>query len=701
MPDIVIFTEGGDDGMGHAQGDGEGYNWTLNWDCRPRGTSAPANAPNIYSLIGTAAFNTKRVVAAGEWLDSNSEPFIWFFGGDVGGANALAASFKDGSGASELVAVAPFTSAVLFRHDGSDADAEMIYACNGSGAGGANIYQIPKAAGGLGTATNAGHGIKADLLAVLGSDFWMAQGYRVRKWLNEADPGLAASWPVAIPVGTPAWDINALVTLGGSPFPMKGDGVFRYNPNPSTAEFQNITPSITPHVDNGKGGFTDGRGRIYYPTVDQITVLTFGGQSQQGPARLTHINRETPWGRITAGTADGEGVYVVTQPGQRRTKAGGLGIKVFSDDGGVFTDITTNVTDGKYSTSGDVTLLTSGGADFIFIGSDQPFLGAFIQMATQRSITAGGAGFTIEYSTAAAWVDVSPSEGGHDSTKALLDDGLIVPMDASGTDLLNAGTPWAKQTVNSSSKYWMRLTPPATLTGAKIREISLVPYRPPLDASLFPISAYAAGGCLPKVLAGRWVGENILWHDVWTLNTAEITAITIGRGGLTANVTSERQLYCFSGAVEVAVIPIGPEANPIRQPWPKLALYSDSTGMSQHQIAFSGVNHPEGRSRLWAVTGKLLIDMPFVQSDDNVVLYYHWDDDAPKTLKADNLRGSPIVVDGLEGEGRTLYTYLAFSDGSRSAIAPQLLDVRIPDGEWEDRGVVGLLKGDIAAPESR
>lgn len=675
--DIILFA-GGSDGYGDAVSRGrDSYHWAANWDMRS-GRAIPAQIP---IRVGVAAGRDYHnpITFAFEWEDSNGVPLV-LFGTGNGSASARVFSLKDSTTASDNAqAIDPYTSGVLFRHDGSAADTEMAYFCNGT----ANdvLVQRNKA----GTYATAGHDAKADLLAVIGSDLYrVTSDYLVSKLTLNSDPGLDASYQTDIPVGRPTYPINAMVDLGGTPIVCKGDGIFKYNPAPSVAEFINILPFRTPHPDHGKGSFTDGRGRVYVPTADgHIIVVTFGYQNSQTPTRLANIDRDTPWGVITAITADLDHVYAATEPGQLRHQQ--LGLRVLSDDGGVFTEHTSDVTDRSLTTNADWTLLAATAPDRIYLGTTEPVLGHYFDLYSERTSAVGGtgAGFAVAYSDGASgWVDISLGSGGQgtlDSTMRFSRSVAIVYKDSTGTDLLAASTPWATDTVNSiSGLYWIRITPPTstTLTGVKVREIHSIPYRPPFNRDVAPISAYIKGGALPHILVGTWRGEELIWHDQWVLDSPRVEQLIISRAGW-ASTTGQRTLFAITGQ-SVHGVSIGADAHPARTPFPMLGT---SGQIDTHLLAWSGHDFDKPNHIKRGV--RIILDFPNVQEDDEVYVYTWWDEDYEEAhvLEPDN--ASKMVLD-VPGEGRILYGVVQYENTTRNEWAPVLNSVIAPVWEWDE-----------------
>lgn len=338
--EVAVFS-GGSAGYGDAISVGrDSYASTFNWDARAFGRAAPSVAP---LGLGVSAGDIPREVGAVvEWESVTGRPILLIAGARITGGAIFRAVGKVQDEAftiEDFQSGVPYVTAVLFRHDGSDPNAEMAFFANGADADA--IRTRTKA----GTYSSANHTAKADVLSVVGSDIWRAKGYLIASIVRETDPTVDNNWNTGIPTGRPTYPVNEVMELGGSPMPMKGDGVFKYNPAPSDATFGNLTAFVSPHKDNGKGSFMDGRGRIYYLTADgDIIVLSFGTQSQQRPTRLTAIDRDTPFGRIGAMAADANHVYAAINPGSVQTQQLGLTVKTFDSSANSFTDHTSAVT---------------------------------------------------------------------------------------------------------------------------------------------------------------------------------------------------------------------------------------------------------------------------------------------------------------------------------------------------------------------
>lgn len=310
--------------------------------------------------------------------------------------------------------------------------------------------------------------------------------------------------------------------------------------------------------------------------------------------------------------------------------------------------------------AGDFQQLTS--SDYIYVGADEPFWGIVFELMGENQ----GATLpfqSIEYSTAASWTSIT----GKDSTMGLSRNGCITVLPA--TDIVASET-WEKQSVDSSSKYWIRLAPDNLMINTKVADVFVVPYRPGLDPDRFVYTAQAMAGALPQILEGTWRGEDILWQHKWTLEAAEIQQLRISRVRGSASMGRlNLWAWCQDDVYQMA---IGPEAHPARASWPP-------TNANTHVIWASGFDF-----EAVAQVNEVHIKTGFLQADDELWLYWRWDNDVGWHNDGPESVG-PIIKRSLAGKGRVLYFVVALNDASRDAFAPYTIDVVIPsedDDGW-------------------
>ena len=320
--------------------------------------------------------------------------------------------------------------------------------------------------------------------------------------------------------------------------------------------------------------------------------------------------------------------------------------------------------------------------DLIYIGADEPFWGVYLEF--QATNLGGALPFqTLEYSAGSgSWTSITAK----DSTVAFTSDGCIALLPSA--DIYADGS-WVKDTVDSSSKYWVRLDPDAALTNVKVSNVYICPYRPPLDATLFPQSGFALASVLPKILVGTWRGETLVWHDVWTLESARVMQLLVGRA---RGPNSAGQLTLWAICQDdIYHMPIGPESDPARAAWPA----TSGTGVP-HLKGHSGYDFGEVGK-----VNQVIIEGEFLQADDDFRFYYRWDNDDRWHMSGPHTPFN-ITIGPLEGQGRVLYTAISLQDATRDAVAPYIIRGLIPAGEWSAvEGAQENLGADIQSPQGQ
>jgi len=325
-------------------------------------------------------------------------------------------------------------------------------------------------------------------------------------------------------------------------------------------------------------------------------------------------------------------------------------------------------------------------SDYIYIGADECFWGVYFEMLVHNA----GATLpfqTAEYSaTGATWTSITAK----DSTMALSRDGCIALLPT--TDIVASGL-WTKNTLDGSSKYWLRLAPDTTMTSTQVRDVYTCPYRPPIDSDVFPQSGQAIAGVLPKILVGTWRGEELVWQDTWTLEAARIMQLKLSRVRGAASI-GKLTLWAFCQD-DIYHMAVGPEAHPARSSWPL-------THGGRHMLAAKGTDF--GRPMNIKRVKKMVVTGEFLQADDQFYVYHAWDND-DRWYKHGARTPFPIILNDLQGEGRILYVAVALNDATRDAVAPQGPYIFIPseaDKGWEDLGPKHERLGpDIQSPMRR
>jgi hypothetical protein len=414
---ITVFS-GGEDGYGDAVASGRrSYAMTVNMDNRAPGRAVPSVVPRGMGLKRSDI--AREVGAAFEWETSAGVPFILIAGAGIvdGAVKRTVSKLQDGELTLEdSQSGTGYTGGFLYRYSGGQPDDAAAFFCNGDDQ---NVIRRRNIVAGYDEDDG-----KAGLLAVVGSHGWRSEGYKVAKLTINTDPATDANWGTAIPAGSPTYPVNTILELGGSPLLEKGDGVFKYNPAPGQATFQNMTRFVPAHKDNGKGGFIDGRGRAYYFTVDgDVLVLSFGSQSQQRPTRETKFSRDTPFGRIGTMTADANYVYAAIDPGSVRVQGLGLKVLLYDASADTYSDVTAGVVDKKKATSAN--LGSIGDADdFVYVGADEPIAGFYAEVLTANT----GLSQPLQMAQFSKGSDEWGKVPVRDSTMAFTEDGCIAVL---------------------------------------------------------------------------------------------------------------------------------------------------------------------------------------------------------------------------------------------------------------------------------
>ncbi len=219
-----------------------------------------------------------------------------------------------------------------------------------------------------------------------------------------------------------------------------------------------------------------------------------------------------------------------------------------------------------------------------------------------------------------------------------------------------------------------------------IRQAYAIPYRPAPDPDTFPEVALALAGALPKILQGTWIGERILWHDVWTLDAPQIEHLIISRASA-PNSPGARTLYAIT-ADGIYYVPIGGEDHPAIAPWPLTQGTPHAKGLSGNDF---------GRPMHAKTVQEIVIQGQYLQGDDQLFLWYHWSNDS-RWRKAGPYSGFPVIINDLEGGGEILYAVIAINDATRDALAPYFSRVEIT--KWTDEGPIHQYIGeDFASPQ--
>lgn len=552
-------------------------------------------------------------VWAGEWVDTDGQtPAVFYLSGRhimkfTGGASSEVGSS----------ALAQISTGATFHDDG--AGVAYLYIAEGTAG---NIQRMNVA-----QTVTTGTVARDKLATISGSLYGSARPSTVFCGISfvspGADPFTEANWSSTTIVGWPTTPINDIKQLRGIPVVLKPEGIFVYNRNIDL--WENKTPAweALPHPDNGRGAFSLGvaiivplgRGgavifdgynvRDFSPynersTIDADTtpqVISVIASTLIGMLAVTSVSRGPEGGQ---GDKSAHGRPFGTLLNQKLTRRGGsddsgsdvLGNRFFktTDNEVTFTNYTTQVNDGSWGTSADLSSLSTAAAgDYFYVGHPRPWQGVGLYMLN----TNGNASTTTaEIWNGSAWVAITITDFTiGESAMNLNRTGLIIfTQDPIELD-------WATRTLGTDPQacYYARFQVSAALDATvNIAETTLLPWRPSIDVTNFAIDGMDRAGCFPHLLLGSPTpGGGATWHDLGAVMTTatsvdEISCLlTAEVGGTYGNATNK-------------LVAIGKHAiflyeNSLTEAWPFIA----PTGL----IEFGAVRPAEGKTvRLRSVT---------------------------------------------------------------------------------------------------
>lgn len=547
----------------------------------------------------------------------------------------------------------------------------------------------------------------ADLYAVTDAGIAILGEYRISKCPAGNDPTLAASWGNGLEVGSALWAITGIAAIGDSIVVGKPDGLYYYNDQ--TKRFENVLPFLqdAPHAVNGKGMRAVVNG-VMYPTHDGKLYFFDGVRVQEVTPEKTWdvIPRDVANSRITAIADNGDTVAVVRECWQNTTQS--LGMKVITNIGGIYTDVTASVTNGSLSDGANVGAFGLFANDAIYVGSDQPIEAVCFRVT--RNVNAVAQSFTTpQYSNATAGT-VSPFDSSFTSFTGIVDGSIL---SVAATSLVNTGFPPAASNafitwtdinaydlekltaisfggaIGTLTKYWVRLKRTSTLgmtASTTIDEVEIVPARAglPVAAANDFTHRWRAGG-LTIIEMGERHGSAFVWHQVYAVHTyggVWAAAWHSGRPGQAGGLQNMGQTLMLWGRWRQVAISEGPIRDPARAIAPQIAAYGTKSAGPLLDLAPGGWDG--GDSMLMKTLNGFGVDGRFVQPTDRYRAFVQFDEQ--DVIELGSSFGAPgFVSSGQTGvQFRRLYAWLAFEGSGNAAglpSAPQTLAVEI-DFNW-------------------
>ena len=353
-----------------------------------------------------------------------------------------------------------------------------------------------------------------------------------------SDPTLAASWSTAQAVDNdPTWQINGIAVFEDRFCIGMPQGF--YIRDQQEGRFKNMTPHVRAHGVNGKLT-APGENCVWYGTRAELFEFDGRRMIDRTPFRGMEKPRDMPQGRVTALVDNGDRGLAVLECWSdvlEGKHAADAGLRVFKEDGGVITELTSSVLDGSMATQGSMSAWGQTTTDYLVFGFPRPLavLGARV-LLTASANTATQSFTTPEtLNGSGSWVGLGNIRDGtilSTAGKSLQVTGFPASSGDAiiGWDEIDGIDQSGRDTYNGiSGLYWYRVRS-ATTTGmtasgtAGITEAFAVPARPGLPhTGLLSQSTNFTGlfrsGGVTRVLEFIREGGRIIWQDKYHLVT--------------------------------------------------------------------------------------------------------------------------------------------------------------------------------------
>ena len=657
----VILFQDGSKGIGHSKLIEGTIHSSISWDCRTLGQAAPSFKHTATGFGATAQSAGPYDGQSVQWLDATDYLVLHTRG-------ALVRMIQASSESTDLAGALTFTGSAM--HDDGSGTAYW-YLCAGTGE---HIRRRTSAA-----VWTQDDDVHADLMRSVNSDLYRTLGSNVYKCPAGSDPFTAANWSAAIQVGTPQWNITGLAAAGNAPIVGKPDGLYRYNAADSKYEDVLLgSLKSCAHADNGKGMAT-WREYALYPLHDG-RLLAFNGFTVYDwtPMKDATPDRDTPYGfRLTCFASAGpDGFYAGQDMFNVRTQQGGIKVFFFDATGaGTYNDITTNTTDAKPSTTGTVGATDSG--DYLYIGADVRFQGVYVQEnASTLAISA------IDYWNGTAWADAGSVQG------------MATWAGNGGFYVRETNSSWAKNTVNSVSKYWWRITVGGGATSL-VKEFYIIPQRPPVGITAGnDYTGLDRVNLLSHLLYCRPRETKATWFDVAGFSmSSPPNRIEVSQAAITTDNAGDK-VFVFSSS-SYKILLLGGRTTPQLTPFPQCQKSATNIGVPYLELGGTDFDWPEKSKAL----RKLFLHFDNLDDGDTVEVFCRWDQNTA-WWKAVQSNTGPFTVEFPAydaQQGVIGHIGIALNDAAVEAACPVL---RLVEAEVEDMGDFGAIAQPlIATPE--
>lgn len=473
------------------------------------------------------------------------------------------------------------------------------------------------------------------------------------------DPSLYANWSAPIDVGDRSSNITDLNSIGPRVLVSKEEGLFAGD---ELGIFPNILPDVAtaPDADNGTNTFVRGS-EIFYPFIKGLKSIEWSGApvaDEVGPnINFTNsINEAQPGMHPTAICADGEWVFIATEPTIQETESAMNQKFLLTKNGGSsYTDYdsATEYHDNSNSAVLDSLDTWANGDAFLIGDSSRKFYGVYFQIKNSNTTSST---LIPKYWNGSFWSEfktVAPDYNAFTDYTSV--DGVTLSR-SQAVFWAKAPTDWEKTTLNYVSAYWIRFEVSAALSATV--DITAV------EVLTNPPRCYIMAG--RRVRQGDYGSSRYIWHILGYTEAPRVTALH-----LTNNVDGNPGKVLIAGAKQKTdhyfLEQFATQPSAIRQNSSAYLYLCKHSGDSPH------------KNKEWIeakIYGKGVTDTSLVR------LYYRVDEDTAWTAVGDALTSVPATINfntelGAEPTGYTIQLAILFDVTLAKIVPPEISRIEI------------------------
>ena len=435
----------------------------------------------------------------------------------------------------------------------------------------------------------------------------------------------SSNWGAGVVAGSPTTSANAIIGVRQSAVVIKPEGILGYSQSLDEWVLYASWAGFA-HPDNGKGARSFGDLALI-PMGDGGLVI-FDGYTAHSADPISVSSGATPSAhttptKITVVGATRHWALAATTHDSKVMVPDDLTFLVESP-AATFTDASTSVKSSSYNSTANISAIGDGASRYIWIGSAFPFQAVkYMSQVDQYNadeLVLSGATLSAaigQTNGSYAAITIYDFTAKNDS-EVFGQDGMIV-LDQ---DPIINGL-WAPTTVNSLSRYWLRLAVSGAIWSAtRWRFCQVVPRYPSIDSNM-PYEGSDRAGVIPHILIGDLASlqsDKPVWHDYASLTQPDAIGALIVSGPGGTNSAVERNLYAI-GRRNVWKIELGPDRQSVD--------VMGSPAINGEGVYEAGAVRVSGDSDARLVS--LYVDgFGFERaSDDPFNFYYSWDDGEP------------------------------------------------------------------------